>query len=490
MRGPVRERQGATMSERIVVALQRPVVGPPQLYLLEPGTHGAADQPLSLDLDEIERLVALARVPGPGPAAAGHNQRDWLEAFGSALFEKLMAHPAFESSVLPLLRLNPEKSEPFYLYFQHRMPAVEALPWEALFAPDVGFLSQNHDFAMARMLNTNSTKTEWLFEPPLKIAAVLGAGGVPGESISGDQQWASLAKAAGGAALPVRVKVLTCQDELRDAINLAGLEREVDGAPWVTAELISDRDQLFAAIRGFAPHILHVFCHGIATTRPQLQVATYRDWGSEEPGSILIEGEQLKQNADMDGNIWLVTLNCCETAKDGAGSSSLSMPVACNLVSGGIPVVVGMRERIDDDFANTFCALFYEALLDELSRRLIEAAETGSTDMHWACGLFKVRQSMYERRKADPAWTLPVMHTRLKRFQLKLNPTQRLPAALAPGAPTAARAGTATLSASDLHEYGEELLQLYEDQKAFAAIPGLPERIQRRIDEINRALSA
>jgi hypothetical protein len=477
------------MSDRIVIALQRPVVGPPQLYLLEPGTHGAADQPLPLELDEIEQLVALARPPGAGQGQDRQQGRDRLQAFGSALFDKLMAHPAFESSVQPLLHLHPAHGEPFYLYFQHRMPSVEALPWEALFAPDVGFLSQNHDFAMARMLNTNSTKTEWLFEPPLKIVAVLGAGGVPGEGVAGDAQWASLAKAVGEAALPVRVKVLTCQDELRDAINQAGLEREVAGAPWVTAELISDRDQLFAAIRGFAPHILHFFCHGIATTRPQLQVATYRDWGSEAPGSILIEGEQLKQNADMDGNIWLVTLNCCETAKDGAGGSSLSMPVACNLVSGGIPVVVGMRERIDDTFANTFCALFYQSLLAELQHRLRDAAATGSTDVHWACGLFQVRQSMYANGMDDPAWTLPVMHTRLKRFQLKINPAHTVAAAL-PAGTAQAPARAATLSASDIHEYGEELMQLYEDQKAFAAIPKVAGRIQQRIDEINRALSA
>lgn len=472
------------MTDRIVVALQKPVNGPPQLYLMEPSTHGTWDQPLALDPAEVDRLAELAGAPQDP-----EQQEDRMEKFGRALFDKLMAHPAFESSVSPLLHLNPAQREPFYLYFQHRMPTVEQLPWEALFAPHVGFLSQNQDFAVARMLNTNNAKTEWLYEPPLKMVAVLAASGAVDERIDATDQWERLWSAIQDTRLPIRVQVLTCQLALRDQVNEAGRKEARGGEPRVTAELIHDRDDLFARIGAFAPHILHFFCHGVATTRPQLQVGTFRDWETEVPGSILIEGEQLRQNADPEGNIWLVTLNCCDSARDGAGGSWLSMPVACNLVSGGIPVAVGMRERIDQHFANDFCKLFYETLFAELVRRLEEAKQTGSTDVHWACGLFKVRQSMHANLKADPAWTVPVMHTRLGRFQLKLNPAQVRDAGF-PATPAAVAPTAQGLSAQAIHEYGEELLQLYEDRKLFAALPAVTARIDQRIADINQALGA
>jgi hypothetical protein len=340
------------------------------------------------------------------------------------------------------------------------------------------------------MLDCNSTKSEWLFEPPLKIAAVLGAGGDEAEKIPADEQWASLKDAVERSKLPVQLRVLTCQIGLRDKINEFATEstKRSGSPPWVTAELIRDRDELFTHIREFAPHILHFFCHGTADTKPQLQLATYKDWETDTPGSINIEGEQLKQNADMDGNIWLVTLNCCESTKNGPSTSSLSMPVACNLVGAGIPVVVGMRERIDTEFANKFCALFYQSVLEELRRRLDEAETQGSTDVHWACGLFRVRQSMYEKLKFSPEWTLPVMHTRLKRFQLKLNPAHSIPKVASAGMP-AAPSEKPGLSAHAIREYGEELMQLYEERKLFAQLDAVVEGIDQRINQINDALT-
>jgi hypothetical protein len=471
------------MNDRIVVALQCPVVGPPQLYLLEPATHDAASRPLALELDALVKLASIAGLPSDKP------DHDPMKDFGEALFDSLNAHPAIVNSVVPLLHLNPAQGEPFYLYFEHRMHEIEQLPWEALFAPQVGFLSQNRDFAMARMLDCNSTKSEWLFEPPLKIAAVLGAGGDENEKIPADDQWASLRDAVERGTLPVQMKVLTCQIALRDKINEFATEstKRSSTLPWVTAELILDRDELFTHIREFAPHILHFFCHGTADTKPQLQLATYMDWETDTPGSIHIEGEQLKQNADLDGNIWLVTLNCCETAKNGPGTSSLSMPVACNLVGAGIPVVVGMREKIDTEFANKFCALFYRSVLEEFRRCLDEAKTQGSTNIHWACGLFQVRQSMYEKLKSSPEWTLPVMHTRLKRFQLKLNPAHSFPEVESARVPVAPSEKPG-LSAHDIREYGEELVQLYEDRKIYAQLDAVVKRIDQRITEINKAL--
>lgn len=470
------------MNDRIVVALQPQVVGPPQFFLLEPSTHHAASWPLSMKLDRLTTLAARARLPIEKPDDIP------MKEFGEALYESLGEHPAIFSTVVPLLRLHPDQDEPFYLYFKHRMHEIEQLPLEALFAPNVGFLSQNRDFSMARMVDCNSTKSEWLFEPPLKIAAVLGAGGDENEKIEAYKQWEGLKAAIEGGKLPVQLKVFTCEIDLRDAINKFAAER--GNAPsWVTAALIRDRDELFTQIREFAPHMLHVFCHGTADSTPQLQLATYKDWETDAPGSIHIEGDQLKQNADLDGNIWLVTLNCCETAVNGPGTSSLSMPVACNLVAAGIPVVVGMRDRISGEFADTFCALFYQSVLEELRRRLDEAqAKKGSTNVHWACGLFRVRQSMYAKLNSSPEWTLPVMHTRLKPFQLKINPAHSTPQVTQAGM-ASAPSEKSGLSARDIHEYGEELVQLYEDRKIYAPLDAIVKRINQRITEITAALS-
>jgi hypothetical protein len=471
-------------NDRIVVALVSPLEAeaPPQFYLLEPGDGDDATRPLTLDLNVAQKLAAA-----PASVSKLAAKKDRTETLGRFLFRKLRMHPAIKTSVVPLLHLNPPKGSPFYLYFKHRRPDLEQLPWESLFAPDVGYLSQNRDFAVGRMFDTNSKKSEWVFEPPLKIAAVLGAGGTEGQKVDADQQWKGLSKAVNKSALPVQLKVLTCQQKLCARINRTGKR---SGLP-VKAELIRDRNQLFAEISEFAPHILHFFCHGRATSKPQLEVATWRDWDGDEPGTILIEGEQLKQNTDLDNNIWLVTLNCCESAKNGPGRSSLSMPVASNLVRGGIPAVIGMRERVSDDFANKFCALFYEYFLTELQRRLDEASRDRNhkTRVHWACGLFQVRQDMYSR--SSPEWTLPVLHTRREPFELKLNPAYRLSRTGAAGRQRAARTRS-RLSTEEIHQYGEELRQLYEDRKlvVVAGSKMAARRIDRRIAEINRILAS
>lgn len=476
------------MNNRIVVGLQSPMVGPPQLYLLEPSTHPAAGRPLAFDLQQLKELMDLAKqacLPGAPPDVLR------MQKFGETLFARLNFHPAIAGTVGPLLHLHPDQLAPFYFYFEHRVHEIECLPLEALFAPDIGFLSQNRDFAMARMFYCNSAKSEWLYEPPLKIAAVLGAGGDEDEKISAQGQWEGLRDMIKGSALPIELKIWTCQIDLRDEINtFVEHNRLADGhAMPVSAELIRDRDQLFLCIREFAPQMLHVFCHGSAQTKPVLQLATFQDWETDAPGSIHIEGEQLKQNADLDGHIWLVTLNCCETARDGPDDSSLSMPVACNLVGSGIPVVIGMRERIDVTFADKFCTLFYRSVIEELHKRLEEAREKGVTNVHWARGLFQVRQSMYQNMVSGHDWTMPVMHTRLKPFQLRVNP-----------AGSAKVNGTTVLppgpgkqggvSAQEIHQYGEELLQLHEDRKIYAHLAVVVKRINQRIEEIEKALSA
>lgn len=133
---------------------------------------------------------------------------------------------------------------------------------------------------------------------------------------------------------------------------------------------------MFNIIHEFSSHLLHFFCHGVANPFPRLEVGTALDWERKQPGSIPIEGRQLHDRADPEGNTWLVTLNCCESALQGEVRGSRSVPIASALVTAGFPAVVGMRERVEGDLAHAFCRLFYEGLLTELTQH-IESAGPG-----------------------------------------------------------------------------------------------------------------
>lgn len=441
----------------IVVAIQTPLGGKPQLYLAKPSGLANAARPVSINPRRFQAL--RARIDRCGTP-------EEVQRIGKGFLTVLGRHPDIRSSVLPLLNPAQQLPQPVYLYFVHRDEALESMPWETLYAPDVGFVAQNRRFAVARAQQYSSTKSEWQFEAPLRIMAVLGASGPDDRSrFSGVGQWQGIRDAILGQQLQAELEVQTCDTDLRDEVNAAGL-------PWARATLMHDRAGLFASIQKFRPHLLHFFCHGASEPTPHLQVASYKDWATYQGGSIVIEAAQLAQQADRHADIWLVTLNCCESAEFAGGPSSLSLPMIWAMVNAGIPTAVGMRQRIDSAFADSFCSLFYDELLGDFRIWLSAAAAGNNTEIHWAHSLSGIRLA---GNGAALGWTIPIMQTRLDPFRLILTPPK------VPHGP----------SLQEIRDHMGELAQLQEDRKVYAHLGDdspIVRIINRRIAQIKRIL--
>jgi hypothetical protein len=490
----------------IVIALDTLHEGMPLIQLVAAGSGDDEDskaKPLrGRDISRVEQLIsALPQAP----------DRDaHMQHIGAALTDLLRSHPAIAARMKQKLHPFTEQEEPIYLYFKSPMTRMERWPWEAMYEKDVHFLSKNRSFPIARSQCCRHVRTEWPFEPPLRILAVLGAGGdTSGQEkpITGKAQWKSLCHAVRQSGLPVKLRVLTCERLLKNSINRQRLG-------WASADLIppsgparegheppeagfAPRDLLFDYIKAYAPHILHIFSHASANPQPQLQVATYKDWELGQPGSILIDSTQVTARANSGNSIWLVTLNCCESAMDAQDGGPLSMSVAAALARQGIPAALGMRERIQEDFAGIFSYTFYQNLLEDLKERIARVPSVGGlVDVHWASGLLPIRQLVGKQDKSLPEWTLPVMHAAYDfKLMIKGSAPQQAPApAQAPAPPQASSNGKKRghgprhLSAATIKLLEDERLQLNEERTVVAGIPSVVEDIDQRIARIEEIL--
>jgi hypothetical protein len=405
---------------RVVMVLQKVLGGMSQVSLKEP-ERPDADVPAALNGLDAAQLLQKINAQPLAP--------DAVKEVGTELLNFLALHPAIKEAVLPNLDVNINKETPIYLVFKD--PELEKLPWEAIHAPNAGFVCGEKRWPFARARDSTSPKPDPGFLPPLRMMLIMGASGTENlTQIPADEEWRSIYEAVKKSQLNIRLRVLVCQEEL---------EKEIaqEGKPWIETGMLTDSEQLFNDISEFSPHILHFFCHGVSGPSPSLQIASCKDWELWDPPSIQLEGSQLYDRAKVNGNTWLVTLNCCESAQLGQSPGSRSLPLASALVNAGFPAVVGMRERVETSLAHVFCRLFYDALLTDLEERLAAAEKEGSREVHWACGLYAARQRICEelaKGKDGGAktfteiaagvkeWTIPIIYARLQRFNLRLIP--------------------------------------------------------------------
>lgn len=480
---------------RIVITFQKTIDGRNQVFLEEPSRHRKASFPQKINMNKAQKQL--------NDMKNNSGTSDTVIQLGTELLKILATHPAIKEDVLPLLDPYRPDEEPIYLFMKNWDPDLNQIPWETLYAPTVGFLSANKLFPIARAQKVAYEKSEWTFKPPLKMMAILGAGGDDlSTRVSAEKEWESLYDALRSSRLKIELQVLLCEDELKAKID-------AQRPAWVTTGLLHDRDRLFSDIRNFAPHILHFFCHGASNPVPRLDVSNVKNWVLGKQGGIQIEGSQLKQRADPHDTIWLVTLNCCESAQSSNGTGFLSLPMACSLVSSGFPVVVGMREQIAEDFAHDFCRLFYEALLDDFGRRLDNAKkEKGVADVHWACALFAARQKICEMVDSENGisevaasakeWTIPVIHTRLETFRLRLSAGDDAydifgPSTAPPNGSQLQRPsnpGKPALTEKEIHQFDEEILQLIQERKRFENTDFVVRAIDAQLAKIEAELNA
>jgi hypothetical protein len=475
-----------------MIWLQQTKNGPAQILLNEPLDDPDAELAVALALD-AEKMALLAQMK------TGPWDPNLVEQVGQVLCDSLRAQPAIRRDFDTRLALAGPVEAPIYLRVDP--PDVDEWPWEALSDEKAGFLALERRWPIARVKRVKAPiiKSEHLFLPPLRILAVLGAAAQdPLARISAKEEWDELYAAVKRSSLNVDLRVYVCEDALLNDIQKLG-------ELWITVGFLEGDRELFDQIKDFKPQLLHFFCHGVADTPPFLQIGSRLDWRKGQNGSINIEASQLRDRADPDQNVWLITLNCCEGAQPAeSANGSRSRPMASSLVLGGFPAVVGMRQRVDSQHASCFCGLWYGALLRELLAGLSKAEPVL---FHWAIGLFAARQGICTFVEKVPhtqgarrhiEWTIPVIYTRQQPFTIRLapdpdgtHPVKRpaapaplAPPAPAPGpapAPAAPAAAPAALSVADKLQLVGEMQELLDNRAKLAAQDNIPAAIRESV---------
>jgi len=397
---------------RLMVYVQDNLNGYPTFYL---------ENPRNLNNGRKGYLFTLSSHSTPfAEMSDGRPYDNVVKAAGEQLHQMLSRHPAV-SLALQNVVSNENTTNPVCFFLDP--PDADALPWEALHDPVKGFLALKNVWPIVRMQSSSlDFQDEQYFEPPLRIMAILSAAGADSASrVPGKPEWESLLGAGAdrlnAAGLPVRLRVLVGEEQLKNAIDATAENQD-----WVSADWIIDKDQVFSAIRTFSPHILHFFCHGTTEFSPHLQIGNRSDWVAGTEGSIAISADELRGRADPQKFIWVVTLNACETAtqtKDARG-------LARELVSQGFPAAIGMREKAEASHAHKLCRLFYRAVV----RLLLSIPEGGpSQELEWASAMYEARTELGGQGQPSiplqvaartcKYWTIPVVYTRPEPFKIK-----------------------------------------------------------------------
>jgi hypothetical protein len=467
--------------------------GTPLLSLRHPLRHPEAET--ACDFQAIgEALLAQLR--------GGHLEPDVMKRIGLSLSDCLRKHPAI------LHELDGILASEGTIYLRLDPAAVDDLPWEALHTPNEGFLAFNRRWPIARVKPVRrAVKSEKTFVAPLRIFAVLAAAG---PNVSAADEWESLYLALKKSNLNLKLKVVVCEDELKSKID-----KSAETDTWIECGFVPDQSELFEQMASFEPQFVHFFCHGKASSPPFLQIGNRIDFKRNQPGSVIIESWQISQRADPNENLWLVTLDCCETALQGGDNTSRSRPFASSLVIDGIPAVVGMREPLDQAVATRFCGLFYSSILANLRSELKAAREEHKPAvLRWPSALFAARQELC--RLADNQrpltvvaegakdWTIPVLYTRPEPFMVTIasDPQSTSPIERAtpadPVVPPATGVVNGGLSLTEKLQKMSELQQLVGHRTQFAASSGIPEsvrggilaEIDARIAQLQKELGA
>ena len=371
-----------------------------------------------------------------------------IREVGERLFTALGKQPAVQRALQQALdsRYQPGAKEvAIYPIYVSCSQLAEQFPWETLWVdeqrafialyletvPDSeGVPEMVPVWPLARMTAPvdAAQKLDRVVQPYLKVSAVISAAGVPGEA-----EWNELHTALVPLGNRVRVQVFVGDDRLKRHI-------EANSKITTVVEFVGDRNlsYLYSKVQAFGPNLLHFLCHGSNVDGPHLEIATRSDWKRERAtGSMLVQARELVKFGQIQ-SVWLVTLNCCQSANASGGVRS----IARTLVEAGTPAVLAMREPITPNNASLLTKEFYARLARELSPFLATQGDEEQTIPHdvWPRALQRARHALFEAAAAagnKPAsvaaglnseWTLPVLY--LHKGELVLQPRPAVRAAL------------------------------------------------------------
>ncbi len=216
---------------------------------------------------------------------------------------------------------------------------VQALPWETLHHPTLGFLGKHPAFTLTRRITTRAPQTK-LDKGPLKVLLFTS---LPDDVDAEKERW----------------NVEEEQAQVQEAL-----------APWIAKGVVKlempddGRFSTFKELLKANPHVVFLSGHGKFHHAPHT--------GEKPFGVFLFESETGASDPIRDDDIanalvgtgaQAVIVSACESGK--AASDALANGLVQRISHQGIPHVIGMRETILDRAGIQFA----RALCDELARQ-------------------------------------------------------------------------------------------------------------------------
>jgi hypothetical protein len=150
--------------------------------------------------------------------------------------------------------------------------------------------------------------------------------------------------------------------EIRPGAELLGLLRQLKNQARAVAPRVLERaspKRLREVLESFKPQIVHFICHGELDSKGRGFLELQADEGQPDPRRF---GDQLLVDLDVNGQLpQIVVLSACKSGTMLSGQESA--PLAAQLVTGGVPIVVAMAGRVSDLACRLFTRRFGEAII-------------------------------------------------------------------------------------------------------------------------------
>lgn len=325
------------------------------------------------------------------------------EAHGALLNGALRANAAVAAALAQICDTAYVFGTCATLLFELPAAGADNYSWEAIHAPTSGFPAISRNCRVARIKRAQLPPVE--MPDMLRVMAFISAAGVPGSNEFAAFVAALEAGRRSGAKIEARV--LVGEQTLLD---------QPGDRSWLSVERIPAASADFETmIRGYAPHVLHFFCHGLVGGGgpDALEFATVNDWAIDAPmGTALLGIDRLGETL-ANGATWLVVLNCCQGGASRPGVQSM----ASNLVSKkACAAAVGMVKPIDAAEATLVTAAFHTALFEQVLCDLAKPPASGAIDFTPA--IAAAHQRFYAHCMQEAArqpgnfgrWVMPVLY--------------------------------------------------------------------------------
>lgn len=354
--------------------------------VLRAASGGEPTAVMRLDVDELlenrdalEKSVLLSTVSARRALPVEEEQ---LRAVGRQLFEFLFTGP-INSVYRASLMVAQQEGERLRIVLRLNAPELAALPWEALWDPEVGTYTCMRE-PLVRHVPAPYTLDPLAVEPPLRILGIAASPrGLPELDVDAERE--HLLEAL---ALPLS----------EGLIELHWLSQ----ATWqaVHAKLLSGHW-----------HVLHFVGHGdFDIDAEQGRIALVGPDGRKD----LVEAERLATLlGEAEPTPRLVVLNSCSSGEEGA--ADLFSGTAAALARSGISAVAAMQFTVSDEAALRFARGFYTALAH--GRDIAAAIRAGRIEILGAARSLE--------------WVTPVLYLRGENTRLfDLRSVQKPPAEL------------------------------------------------------------